>query len=140
MTGRVAMIRDAGLVPPAGLYSHAAVVESPGRLISVAGQLAVDETGGPVGIGDFAAQFRRVFTNLGDVLEAASTGWDHVMKFTTYLIDPDDVPKFYREREQLFAEIYPDGAYPPNTLLVVAHLVRPEFLLEIEALAVEGEG
>jgi 2-iminobutanoate/2-iminopropanoate deaminase len=140
VTGTVAMIADDRLVPPAGLYSHAAVVENPGRLIAVAGQLAVNESGTPVGVDDFATQFRTVFSNLGAVLEAASTRWSQVLKFTTYLTDPDDVPNFYGERERLFAELYPDGAYPPNTLLVVARLVRPEFLLEVEALAVGSEG
>jgi enamine deaminase RidA (YjgF/YER057c/UK114 family) len=136
VTGTVEMISGEGLVPPAGLYSHAAVVESPSRLIAVAGQLAVDETGSPVGVGDFAVQFRTVFTNLGAVLEAADSGWNQVLKFTTFLTDADDVGAFYQERERLFAELYPNRSYPPNTLLVVAHLVRPEFLLEVEALAV----
>lgn len=140
MTGSVEMISHESLVPPAGMYSHAAVVESHHRLIAIAGQLAVDDTGAALGIGDFEAQFRAVFANLGAVLDATSSGWDHVVKFTTYLTDSDDVPNFYAARERLFPEIYPDGSYPPNTLLVVARLVRPEFLLEVEALAVGREG
>jgi enamine deaminase RidA (YjgF/YER057c/UK114 family) len=47
------------------------------------------------------------------------------------------IEPFYQAREKLFAEAgwYPDGGYPPNTLLVVARLVRPEFMIEIEAVA-----
>jgi 2-iminobutanoate/2-iminopropanoate deaminase len=136
VTGTVEMISGKGLVPPAGLYSHAAVVETPKKLIAVAGQLAVDETGSPVGVGDFAFQFHRVFANLGAVLEASDSGWNQILKFTTFLTNVDDVGAFYQQREGLFAGLYPNGNYPPNTLLVVAHLVRPEFLLEVEALAV----
>ena len=41
----------------------------------------------------------------------------------------------YEVREELFPDLYPSGKYPPNTLLVIDRLVKPEFLLEIEAIA-----
>jgi 2-iminobutanoate/2-iminopropanoate deaminase len=124
------------LVPVAGLYSHAATAPVPGRLIAVAGQLAIDHDGRPVGEGIFAAQFRQVFQNLGEVLAEAGSGWSHVLKFTSYLTHADDLARFYEERARLFETLYPTAAYPPNTLLVVARLVKPEFLLEVEALAI----
>jgi enamine deaminase RidA (YjgF/YER057c/UK114 family) len=132
----VDMLTDHSLVPVAGLYSHAAMVSSPGRLIAVAGQLASDGGGNVVGEGDFAAQFAQVFENLGKVLGAAGSGWSNVLKFTTYVTRPEDLAPFYEERARLYTTLYPTGAYPPNTLLVVARLVRPQFLIEVEALAV----
>jgi enamine deaminase RidA (YjgF/YER057c/UK114 family) len=45
------------------------------------------------------------------------------------------IEPFYAVRESLFATLYPAGEYPGNTLLVVSRLVRPEFLIEIEAIA-----
>jgi 2-iminobutanoate/2-iminopropanoate deaminase len=128
------------LVPVAGLYSHAAKAPAQGPLIAVAGQLAIDHDGRPVGQGDFAAQFSQVFQNLGEVLAAAGSGWPQVLKFTSYVTHADDLARFYEERARLFEALYPTAAYPPNTLLVVAQLVKPEFLLEVEALAVGGAG
>jgi len=58
-----------------------------------------------------------------------------VAKLTTYLTRADDIEDFYRVRRELFAELYPEGGYPPNTLLVVDRLVFPDCLIEIEAVA-----
>ena len=57
------------------------------------------------------------------------------LAFTTYLIDADDIPRFFEARNELFPGLYPDGSYPPNTLLVIDRLVQPELLVEISALA-----
>jgi len=72
------------------------------------------------------------------VLEAAGAGLGDVMKMTTYLTDASLIDDFYRVREVLFADYFPDGVYPGNTLLVISRLVRPEFQIEIEALAAIG--
>ena len=64
----------------------------------------------------------------------------HVTKFTTYVSEPGYIEAFYQAREKLFAELYPAGDHPPNTLLVVTRLVRPEFMVEIEAVAARGPG
>ena len=53
----------------------------------------------------------------------------------SYLVSVDLISQFYEVREELFPELYPSGKYPPNTLLVIDRLVKPEFLLEIEAIA-----
>jgi enamine deaminase RidA (YjgF/YER057c/UK114 family) len=58
-----------------------------------------------------------------------------VMKFATYLVDTDTVEPFCEIRTRLWPRHFPEGYYPPNTLLVVQALTRPEFLIEIEALA-----
>jgi len=124
-----------GLSDPVGLYSHAVPLPAGSTLLAVSGQLSVGPDGTSLHTGDFDAQMRQVFENLLTVLAAAGAGPADVVKMTTYLVDPDHVDDFYRVREGLFADRYPDGTYPGNTLLVVQRLVRPEFLIEIEALA-----
>jgi enamine deaminase RidA (YjgF/YER057c/UK114 family) len=129
-------IRDPRLVPPAGLYSHATVVSAHTDLVFIAGQLAVAKAGEPEGIPPaFTDQFRMVFLRLGDVLDSSGSTFGDVVKFTTYLATPADIPSFYEERATLFSDLYPGGDYPPNTLLVVDQLVDPRFLIEIEAVA-----
>lgn len=124
-----------GLGSPVGLYSHAVPVPEGRQLLCVSGQLSVDAAGASIAPGDFDAQMRQVFSNLSTVLEAAGGSLADLVKMTTYLVDPDHIDDFYRVREGLFAEIFPDAVYPGNTLLVIGRLVRPEFLIEIEALA-----
>jgi enamine deaminase RidA (YjgF/YER057c/UK114 family) len=127
--------RPVRLGEPLGLYSHVAQLSSPRKLVLVAGQVSVDGDGEVVAEGNFEAQFRRVFENLAGALEAVELGLHDVLKFTTYLTSADLIEPFYAVRESLFATLYPAGEYPGNTLLVVSRLVRPEFLIEIEAIA-----
>jgi enamine deaminase RidA (YjgF/YER057c/UK114 family) len=62
-------------------------------------------------------------------------GFASVIKFTTYLVRSQDIEAFMAVRKELFATIYPDGQYPPNTLVIVDRLVGEQFLIEIEAIA-----
>ncbi len=80
-------------------------------------------------------QVRGAFANVGKALAAAGLGFSDVIKFTTYLVGRETIPPFMSERKKVFAEIYPEGVYPPNTLLIVAGLVHEEFVVEIEAIA-----
>ena len=119
--------------PAQGLYSHAARV-SAGDLFFVAGQLAVSSNGEVVGKNDFAAQFHRVFTNLGDVLDGLGVNWTDVVKFTTYLVHSQDLEQFMDLRATLFPELFGGNVFPPNTLLMVDRLVKEDFLFEVEAV------
>lgn len=124
----------AALGEPLGKYSH---LSSAGGLVFVAGQVGIHADGRLAGP-DLPAQMRQVFANIGAALGASGGGFSDVMKFTTYLTDASLIAPFYETREELFADLYPDGKYPPNTLLVIDRLVRPEYLLEIEAIAHVG--
>jgi enamine deaminase RidA (YjgF/YER057c/UK114 family) len=124
-----------GTAPAQGLYSHATVV-SGGQTLFIAGQLAVGPAGEVVGKGDFAAQFHQVFKNLGDVLTGLGTDFNSVAKFTTYLVHSQDIEKFMPLRQALFPKLFRGGVYPPNTLLIVDRLVKEDFLVEVEAIAV----
>src|SRR5690348_15828287 len=124
---------------PLGMYSHGFLSINNQRTLYVAGQLSAAPDGSSVGVGDFDAQFRQVFHNFGAVLEAAGMTFDHVVKFTTYLTDPDRISDFYRVRAEVFPTLFSFKERPPNTLLVVSRLVQPEFLIEVEGIAVIAE-
>ena len=120
--------------PPLGAYSVGMTVNA-GRLLYVAGQVGVNVEGNLVGPGDAAAQTRQVLQNIGHVLAAAGAGFSNVVEFTTYVVGRESVQGFIDGRNQVFPDIFPNGDYPPNTLLVVDGLVREEFLVEIKAVA-----
>ena len=130
---RVRYENPPGAAPAQGLYSHAARVTA-GDLYFVAGQLSVGPHGEVIGTGDFATQFRRVFENLGDVLDGLGTDYNAVAKFTTYLVHADDLDLFMKLRASLFPQLFATEIYPPNTLLIVDRLVKEEFLIEVEAV------
>ncbi|GAA2509227.1 RidA family protein [Actinocorallia cavernae] len=117
-------------VAPAAQYSH--VVTATGRLVAVSGQLALDEDGRLVGPGDPAAQARQVFENLDRCLAAAGAGFEHVVKLTYFVTDMAHMPAVRAARS---AHI-PDDRLPASSAIQVAGLVSPDFLMEIEALAV----
>jgi len=125
-----------GVASPIGLYSQVArLSRGEHDLLFIAGQLSVDANGDSVGAGDFPAQMRQVFANVAAVLAAEGLGFDCIAQMTTYLRSEDLIGEFYRVREDLFKELFPQGAFPPNTLLVVSRLVRPEFLIELQCIA-----
>jgi enamine deaminase RidA (YjgF/YER057c/UK114 family) len=116
------------------MYSHG-VVAPRGELVVVAGQVGLDG-GGRLAGDDVGAQTRQALDNVRAVVEAAGGRMRDVVRFQTFLTRAEDIPGFVKARSELFPGYFPDGLYPPNTLLVVSRLVRPELLVEIEALAV----
>jgi enamine deaminase RidA (YjgF/YER057c/UK114 family) len=133
MMSAVEYLNPPGLPPAQGLYSQAGRGD-PKTLVFVAGQLSVGDNGEVVGRGDFARQFEQVFANLGGVLKGIGADYSSVVKFTTFLVEPDDIDSFMKLRAALFPKLYPAKIYPPNTLLIVKRLVKAEFLLEVEAV------
>jgi enamine deaminase RidA (YjgF/YER057c/UK114 family) len=118
---------------PIGMYSQAIRVR-PGELVFVAGQVGLDAEGVLAGP-DVAAQTRAVFENIGHVLEGVGASFANVVEFTTYLVGRGSIQPFIEARTEVFPAMFPDGDYPPNTLLVIDALVRDEFLVEIKAVA-----
>ncbi len=129
------ILEPQGVAEPQGMYNHAISV-GPGKLLFISGQVSIDEKGELVGLNDFNAQLDQVYRNLGNILKSADIGFDKVVKFTTYLTRTQDMSAYYEKRSGIYAEIYPDGRYPTNTLVVIDQLAREEWLVEIEAIAV----
>lgn len=120
-------------INPRGLYrapTYSHVVKA-GNTVYVAGQVARDENGNLVGPGDITAQAVRVFENLRIALAAGGADFRNVVKITIFLTDPR-----FREALGKVRTQYIKDPVPASTLVVVAGLAEPDFLLEIEAIAV----
>ncbi|SOD58331.1 Enamine deaminase RidA, house cleaning of reactive enamine intermediates, YjgF/YER057c/UK114 family [Streptomyces zhaozhouensis] len=116
-------------VAPGNGYSH--VVSGHGEWVVVSGQVALDAEGRVVGEGDPTAQAERVFDNLRRCLAAAGVGFADVVKLTYFLTDLAHLPAVRAARD-----LHVDVTRPPaSTAVQVSALIRPELLLEVEALA-----
>ena len=112
---------------PAG-YSHAVSLPA-GRLVWTSGQIAVAADGSvPSG---WDAQTRLAFQKVGGALAAAGAGWTDVVKLTLSVVDVAELATVRAVRDE-----FVDTAHPPTSSLVrVAGLVRPDLLIEVEAVA-----
>ena len=124
MAERVTIVPDGLAANPA--FSPGVRV---GELLFVSGQIAQDAAGNAVGVGDCEAQTRQVMSRIRTIVEAAGATMSDVVKITTFLVNLDDYPAFSRVR----SETFPDSP-PASSTVVVAALVRPEFLVEVEAI------
>ncbi len=114
---------------PLGLYSHAMKVESSCEWLTIAGQLGVDSTGHVVD--GFREQTEQALRNILACLEASSMSKEDLVKLTIYSTMPGCIGDVQAARRKVLG----DSILPPSTLLIVAGLASPEFLVEIEAWA-----
>jgi enamine deaminase RidA (YjgF/YER057c/UK114 family) len=114
-------------------YSDAAIVRG-GRTIYVSGQVPVDANGKTVGKGDFKAQTVQVFENLKSVLAKSGATFKDVVKINTYVVNctPQQVAIVREVRKNYLSQTQP----PASTLVGVTSLVDPDFMIEIEVIAV----
>jgi 2-iminobutanoate/2-iminopropanoate deaminase len=103
-------------------------------ILLISGTASIDERGKSVHIGDFRAQMRRTFSNIGGLLDSEGCTWHDIVRTTCYLRDIDrDYEAFNEERTAFFKE---QGLDPlPASTGIQAKLCRPELLVEIEAIA-----
>jgi enamine deaminase RidA (YjgF/YER057c/UK114 family) len=130
----IQIVNPETLGKPLGQYSHMTRVRA-AELLFIAGQVATDKAGKVVGAGDFDAQCVQTFANIEAALKSAGAGWANVVQFTTYLVHSQDIPKFMAYRQRVFPAMFPNGAYPPNTLLIVDRLVLEPLLIEVQPIA-----
>jgi 2-iminobutanoate/2-iminopropanoate deaminase len=105
-----------------------------GDLVFVSGQAGIDERGRTAAT-DFDGQARQAFANLGRVLAAAGSGLEHVVKVTILVTDMAVIDQVVALRREFFTE-----PYPADTIAEVGRLAGPDWLIEIEAVAlVPGE-
>jgi enamine deaminase RidA (YjgF/YER057c/UK114 family) len=112
-------------------YSQLAVVKG-GTVVFIAGQVALDKSGNVVGKDDFKAQIQQVFENLKAAVEAAGGSFNDVVKLNSYFLDLSHAPDFREVRDKYINVKNP----PASTAIQVSRLFRPEFLVEVEAVAV----
>lgn len=122
------------VAPPLGRYSHLAEVPAGHRLVFLAGQLGVGPDGTLAGPGA-EPQAKQIFANLGALLAAEGAGPEHLVKLLTLVAGTEHLDGYRAAQAEAFANWFPDGDYPAQTLAVVAGLARPEYAVEVEAVA-----
>jgi enamine deaminase RidA (YjgF/YER057c/UK114 family) len=124
------------IAPGPAVYSHVAKVNR-GTIVYISGQVPSDASGKIIGEGDFEAQVEQVFSNLKIAVEAAGGVMADIVKLNYFLaaeVNQADVPKMRPIRDR-----YLNVAKPPaSTFVAVSRLMRPGWLIEIEAVAAIG--
>jgi enamine deaminase RidA (YjgF/YER057c/UK114 family) len=115
--------------PPA--YSQAVKVTGAETILYIAGQVAYDEKGGASYPGDFKAQARAVLQAVKAQVEAGGGTMANIVKVNTYVTDIRHRADYAAIREEFFGK-----KMPASTMVGVAALALPEFLIEVEAVAV----
>ena len=114
------------------VYTQTVRIKDISSLVMISGQVAIDINGDVVGVGDIEIQLEQVYKNLKANLEAVGASFTDVIKINTYMLDIDGGMKaLSRVRKKYFGDEIP----PASTLVEVKRLARPEFLVEIEAIA-----
>ena len=117
-----------GVRSPGGRFSHVGQVGPNAELFHLAGQTGVAPDG-TVGDG-IAEQSAIVYRNIATVLEQCGMGLENLVKVTVFLTDPGYIDAWRAEQKKAFGDVV-----PASTLLIVSRLARPEFLVEVEAIA-----
>ena len=128
----IKILNPDALGKPLGQYSQITRVKA-SEFVYIAGQVGIDETG-KTGT-DFDAQCALTFANIETALKSVGAGWGNVVDFTTYLVHSQDIPKFMAYRQREFPKMFENGAYPPNTLLMIDRLVQEPLLIEVRTVA-----
>ena len=125
-------------INPDSLHKHPAftnvvVVSGPVKTVYVGGQNAVDVSGNIIGKGDFAAQTEQVFKNLEAALDAGGAKLEHVIKWSIFVVEGNSPQVAF----EVFRRVWGARSNPPAiTVAFVSGLANPDFLLELEAIAV----
>jgi 2-iminobutanoate/2-iminopropanoate deaminase len=119
-----------GVVKPFGIFSSAAW-QPPGRVLHISGHVAQDVEGDTVGAGDIVVQTRQALTNIQTVLRSVGGEMRDIVKVTVYVTDMSTLADVHAVRAEFF-----EPPYPASTLVEVSRLVKPEWMIEIEAVAV----
>lgn len=124
------VIQPKQLSDPRPRYSQG-ILTKPDRLLFIAGQTASDKDGNVAGKGDIEAQTHQVFKNLSSVLKEAGGSLDNLVMTTTYITD-----RKYREGYNRVRMQYYKKDPPTSTLVIVTGLAHPDYLIEINGVAV----
>ncbi|MGE5146408.1 MAG: RidA family protein [Candidatus Eiseniibacteriota bacterium] len=111
-------------------YSNGIEVPSTARTLYIAGQVGWDKDYKAVP-GGIVEQTRAAFANLHAVLKSAGMDYGNIVKTTVFLVNPDDFPAFGKTRSEILGAVK-----PASTLVFIKQLIKPELLVEVEAVAV----
>jgi len=116
---------------PGGHFSQATVVEAEGRLVFISGMTAHRPDGSIAGVGDIEAQTRQVCENLKNAVEAAGGTLDHICRVDVYIKDMGNFDIIHKVRREYFK-----APLPASTMVQISGFVSPDYLIEINAIAV----
>jgi enamine deaminase RidA (YjgF/YER057c/UK114 family) len=117
-------------------FTQVVAVTGPAKTIYIGGQDAVDASGTIIGKGDIQAQVEQVFKNLQTALEASGAGLEHILKWNIYILQGQPL----RPAFEVSQKIWGGRPNPPAiSVMFVAGLANPEFLVEVDAIAVVPE-
>jgi len=123
------------LSPPSGVFSHATTIAARGTLVFVSGLVARRADGTIAGIGDVTEQTRQVCENLKAAMAAAGGTLDDICRVDVYVRNMEHFPLVHEVRRQYFKP-----PLPASTMVEVAKMTSPDFLIEISAIAVLDDG
>ncbi|MEO5708100.1 MAG: RidA family protein [Alteraurantiacibacter sp.] len=123
------------LAVPNGHFSQATTIEASGKLVFISGMTARRPDGSIAGIGDVAAQTRQVCENVQAAVEAAGGSLDDVVRVDVYVRNMEHFPIIHEVRRKYFRE-----PVPASTMVEVAKMTSPDYLIEISAIAVLPNG
>ncbi len=118
---------------PMGHFSQAIAIEAKGRLVFISGMTARRPDGTIAGIGDVEAQTRQVCENLKSAVEAAGGTMEDICRVDVYVRNIEHFDKIHKVRREYFK-----APAPASTMVEVTKMVSPEYLIEINAIAVIG--
>jgi 2-iminobutanoate/2-iminopropanoate deaminase len=127
-------IQSTSLRQPNGHFSQATVVEAAGKLVFVSGMTARCPDGSIAGVGDVEAQTRQVCENLKAAMEASGGSLEDICRVDVYVRNMEDFQRIHSVRRQYFK-----APLPASTMVEVCKMTAPEYLIEINAIAVVAE-
>src|SRR6267142_6437891 len=116
---------------PSGHFSQAIAIEAKGRIVFLSGMTARRADGTIAGVGDIEAQTRQVCENLKGAVEAAGGGLDDVCRVDVYVRNMEHFEAIHKVRREYFT-----GIAPASTMVEVCKMTSPDYLIEINAIAV----
>jgi enamine deaminase RidA (YjgF/YER057c/UK114 family) len=116
--------------PPAGKYSHLSITSESARIANFAGQIAT--TNGHEMPETAADQTRLVFAAIETLLASQGAAPADLIRLLTLVVGRGSLKEFNTVRDEVYAAWFPDGAYPVNTVAIVAGLAAESILVEIE--------
>jgi reactive intermediate/imine deaminase len=127
-------ISTSAIRKPVGVFSQATMVEAKGKLVFISGMTARKPDGSIAGIGDIAEQTRQVCENIKAAVEAAGGTLDDVCRVDVYVRNMEHFEVIHKVRSQYFKP-----PLPASTMVEVTKMVSPEYLIEINAIAVVAD-
>jgi enamine deaminase RidA (YjgF/YER057c/UK114 family) len=119
------------IAKPSGHFSQATVIEAKGRIVFISGMTSRRSDGSIAGIGDIEAQTHQVCQNLKSAVEAAGGTMDDICRVDVYVRNMEHFDKIHKVRREYFS-----APAPASTMVEIAKMTSPEYLIEINAIAV----